>query len=59
LGVAAVMGALAGRLPAMVPRLLWDRPVLVSRDVTSLVAFLAFSRPFSSASSARAIRCKT
>ena len=40
--VTAALGALAGRLPPMVPRLVWDRPVLVPRDVTSLIAFMGF-----------------
>lgn len=41
-GLTALLGAAVHRLPPLVPRLVWDRPVLVPRDASSLAAFLAF-----------------
>ena len=38
----ALMGAAAHRLPALTPRLVWERPVLVPAVVLSYLAFLAF-----------------
>lgn len=38
----ALVGALADRLPAMTPTLVWDRPVLLPLTVTSYMGFLVF-----------------
>ena len=38
----AIMGAAAHRLPAMQPRLVWDRRILLPLALTSYLSFLAF-----------------
>ncbi len=38
----ALMGGAAGRLPLLQPRLLWVRPAVLPRDVTSYAGFLVF-----------------
>jgi hypothetical protein len=38
----AIMGAAAHRLPVMVPRLLWERRIVLSVSLTSYLSFLAF-----------------
>jgi hypothetical protein len=38
----ALIGAFARRLPAMTPRLIWQRPVVLPLTLTSYLSFLAF-----------------
>ena len=41
--VTALMGAAIHRLPNLAPQLLWERRILLSRDLTSLFAFILFA----------------
>ncbi|MBA3910236.1 MAG: hypothetical protein C0524_10215 [Rhodobacter sp.] len=41
-GLTALLGALAHRLPVMAPRLVWERPVFLPETLTSYLAFLGF-----------------
>lgn len=38
----AIMGSAAHRLPALTPRLIWNRPVMVPAGLTSYLSFLGF-----------------